>query len=95
MNRQHFNGKIGVGRGRKLTTQGALLECAKNVIINFNNGGSNVRYNTAYFGKAMRFHLEHAEQEGLFIGPATRSVVNKAEVILKQNCDGKVDSFLA
>ena len=85
----------GQGRGRRMTAQGGALRCAEAVKGAVKDGGSNMRYNAAYFGKAMRGHMAFIQKEGLSVKQDILDAVQGAEEILKAYCDGQDCSFVS
>jgi hypothetical protein len=78
---------------KKIQTQ--VKDCA--VAILYANrmklAGSNFRYNLNHFGEAMRKHLEKINEDGLEISVGTRKLVERAEKVLKEECEGKDCSY--
>ena len=88
-----YERQAGLGRGRKLTTAGAARDCAQAVLDNYQRGGANMKYNMALFGKSMRVHLEDIRVNGGQIRHEIQVVVDKAETLLKVECDGQDCEF--
>jgi len=86
----------GLGRGRKLTIQGKIRDCAKGVIEAHRQGGKNQKYNMAYFGNAMRDHISFALKDGsAYWKSDLTSLIEAATVLLRGNCDGQDCSFVS
>lgn len=72
-------------------------DCAKVVIDDAKNAsGANRLYNLAYWGKAMRGHMDYIKTEGLGanVKPEVSKLVARAEAVLAAECDGKDCSFV-
>jgi hypothetical protein len=52
-----------------------------------------MRYNMALFGKAMRGHIEDIRVNGGSVNPEIQALVNRAESVLKTECDGRDCEF--
>ena len=88
------NAVAGPGRGRKITLQGKARDCAKSVLAAVKDHGLNWRYNAAYFGKAMRWHMHNIKVGEKELKAEDKALVDRAEGALKENCDGQDCSFV-
>jgi hypothetical protein len=79
------------GRGREMTVRGKAKACSQN-IINLRHSKAS-RYQVNYFGIAMRQHLQLIQKEGLALSAEDQVLVDKAEAILNEYCDGQDCSF--
>lgn len=82
------------GRGPGLTIQGAARDCAKAILYHAGTTGVRRLYNMSYFGAAMRNHVKLIKEEGLSVRPEIQRLVDRAEEVLKAECDGKDCSFV-
>jgi len=81
--------------GRPMSIQGKIRDCAR-IVLAYAVCGSdnaNTRYQMAYFGKAMRSHLEFVRNEKLILPTSVREIAERAEKVLVERCDGKDCSF--
>ena len=78
-----------------MTIQGQLKECASAILYANRKklAGANFRYNLDHFGKAMRSHMAGIKEEGLAVPTATLRLVERAEKVLKEECDGQDCSY--
>ena len=88
-----YERQCGGGRGRKTSTAGMARDCAHSVLLAYGQGGVNVKYNMALFGAAMRRHMEDIRVNGGSVRPEIQALVNRAETVLKVECDGRDCEF--
>lgn len=82
-----------MSRGRKMTVQGSARRCAEAVIFHEKSRGFNWRYQMRHFGDALEGHLRYIKENSLEMTAPVASKVERAILLLKQECDGKDCSY--
>lgn len=79
----------------KKTIAGQIKDCANAVLVNISEKKHNWKYNAAYFGKAMRSHMEAITKDGIELPLRTKRLVLRADACLWKYFDGKDCSFVS
>lgn len=89
---QEANGRANI-MGRSMSVQGKAKECAR-VVLDHASGNilcdaGRRLYHMNYFGTAMRQHMEYIKAEKLIVPSSVIALVDRAEKVLRAECDGK------